>query len=92
MEENMVTARNAKLLTSYKEEIKSNRLEQKYKYAVEGIEKEILWAAEEGISHITWEYAVDEIRPLLTKEFTQRGFRVEYFGGKIYPHYITITW
>lgn len=42
----MVTAQNAKLLTSYREEIKSNRLDQKY--AIEGIEKEILWAAEEG--------------------------------------------
>ena len=38
----MVTAQNAKLLTSYREEIKSNRLDQKYKYAIEGIEKEIL--------------------------------------------------
>ena len=28
----MVTAQNAKLLTSYREEIKSNRLDQKYKY------------------------------------------------------------
>jgi hypothetical protein len=87
----MVTARNAKLLTSYKEEIESNRLNQKYKYAIEGIEKEILWAAEEGRSHITWSYAVSEIHPLLTKEFTQRGFRVEYFG-KNYPSYMTIHW
>lgn len=31
----MVTAQNAKLLTSYREEIKSNRLDQKYKYAIE---------------------------------------------------------
>lgn len=88
----MVTARNAKLLTSYKEGIKSNRLEQKYKYAIEGIEKEILWAAEDGRSYVTWEYAVDEIHPLLTTEFTQRGFKVEYLGGKIYPHYIRIMW
>lgn len=88
----MVTARNAKLLTSYKEEIKSNRLEQKYKYAVEGIEKEILWAAEDGKSYITWNYAIDEIHPFLTAEFTQRGFEVEYFGGKIYPRYIMIKW
>lgn len=42
----MVTAQNAKLLTSYRKEIKSNILDQKYKYAIEGIEKEILWAAE----------------------------------------------
>lgn len=87
----MVTARNAKLLVSYREEIKSNRLEQKYKYAIEGIEKEILWAAEEGRSYITWSYAVSEIHPLLTKEFTQRGFGVEYYG-KSYPSYIMITW
>lgn len=39
----MVTAQNAKLLTSYRKEIKSNILDQKYKYAIEGIEKEILW-------------------------------------------------
>lgn len=91
MEENMVTARNAKLLTSYKDEIKSNRLEQKYKYAIEGIEKEILWAAEEGRSSITWSYAANEIHSALIKEFTLRGFRVEYFG-KNYPSYISIHW
>lgn len=85
----MVTAQNAKLLTSYREEIKSNRLDQKYKYAIEGIEKEILWAAEEGRSYITWSYAVDEI--LLTKELTQRGFRVECFE-KHYPSCISIHW
>lgn len=51
----MVTAQNAKLLTSYRKEIKSNILDQKYKYAIEGIEKEILWAAEEGRSYINLE-------------------------------------
>lgn len=73
------------------EEIKSNRLDQKYKYAIEGIEKEILWAAEEGRSYITWSYAVDEIYSLLTKELTQRGFRVECFE-KHYPSCISIHW
>lgn len=87
----MVTAQNAKLLTSYREEIKSNRLDQEYKYAIEGIEKEILWAAEEGRSYITWSYAVDEIYSLLTKELTQRGFRVECFE-KHYPSCISIHW
>lgn len=87
----MVTAQNAKLLTSYREEIKSNRLDQKYKYAIEGIEKEILWAAEEGRSYITWSYAVDEIYSLLTKELTQRRFRVECFE-KHYPSCISIHW
>ena len=87
----MVTAQNAKLLTSYRKEIKSNILDQKYKYAIEGIEKEILWAAEEGRSYITWSYAVDEIYSLLTKELTQRGFRVECFE-KNYPSYISIHW
>ena len=87
----MVTAQNAKLLTSYRKEIKSNILDQKYKYAIEGIEKEILWAAEEGRSYITWSYAVSEIHRLLTKEFTQRGFRVEYFRNN-YPSYMTIHW
>lgn len=78
----MVTAQNAKLLTSYRKEIKSNILDQKYKYAIEGIEKEILWAAEEGRSYITWSYAVNEIYSPLIKELTQRGFRVECFEKK----------
>ena len=54
-------------------------------------EWEVETAAEEGRSYITWSYAVDEIYSLLTKELTQRGFRVECFE-KHYPSCISIHW